>query len=428
MRWTGLLESLLLSASALVLWRLMDRFYGPRAGTLAAVMFLGLIYFPSRSGMETSLFTFLVMLALAVVALGRPWDSMSPGPAVGFGLVLGALMLTRLDSIFYVGALLAIILVEGSLARDGSLARLVRRCALATVVAACLVAPYLAYNLLVFGHVMPISGAVKSAFPVPGWHYPQFSFTAQERLFFVAASILAPAQLGLRFGSRRADWSPFWRYGVTPLSLGVIVHHVYSALFMKWGVFGWHFALGRILTCVLAAILIERVLARLPKHVATLAWASACLVLLLSGGFAVYRRDWGTISQLSWRRMSYDTAVWVRDHLPEDAILAMKDSGHMALISGRRVVNLDGIVNNFDYQERMRQGQFEQYLRESGVNYFVIQAPVDTDQTFRFNSWSHLYEVTGGSIDLPAKDEVYRSATYGPSTNRVALVLRRMRN
>ena len=119
--------------------------------------------------------------------------------------------------------------------------------------------------------------------------------------------------------------------------------------------------------------------------------------------------------------------------MPADAVLAGTDVGALAFWTQRRVVNLDGVINNFAYQEYLRAGALRDYLRRQGVN-FVATPLWDREQTFtgrpiepmyrqvldsaavkgtnydrhEFFVYSYLYGVYSDRIALKPGDEVFR--------------------
>jgi hypothetical protein len=111
----------------------------------------------------------------------------------------------------------------------------------------------------------------------------------------------------------------------------------------------------------------------------------------------------------------------------------MKDAGNFGYFSRRHVVNLDGLVNTFAYQDSLAAGRFEGFLRSRGVGYFVQHAiyrrPDITNgsyDTWRFNSYSHLYDRAGGSLTLHRSDEVYRSQPYPDAGQRCVFLVWKM--
>src|SRR5262249_22566458 len=154
-----------------------------RAGAFATIFFVALFYFPTRSGMETTVYLFFAVLVLRRVSAGHPWEKGAAG-AAGTGLLLGLLMLTRLDVVFLAGLLVLALLAGGLSRRDLPRSRVLSGFVVTSVIATALLLPYLLYNFATTHHVMPISGAVKSAFPTPGWHWSTFSMAMQDRVIF----------------------------------------------------------------------------------------------------------------------------------------------------------------------------------------------------------------------------------------------------
>src|SRR4029077_13881509 len=49
-----------------------------------------------------------------------------------------------------------------------------------------------------------------------------------------------------------------------------------------------------------------------------------------------------------------DAAQWARVNLPADAVIGAWNAGAIGYLSERRVVNLDGVVNSWDYYQTQR--------------------------------------------------------------------------
>jgi len=60
---------------------------------------------------------------------------------------------------------------------------------------------------------------------------------------------------------------------------------------------------------------------------------------------------------------------WVRETLPEDAILGARDAGKLGWFAGRPVVNLDGLINDQRLVAAIRDGREEEYVFESPIDY-----------------------------------------------------------
>ena len=97
-------------------------------------------------------------------------------------------------------------------------------------------------------------------------------------------------------------------------------------------------------------------------------------VLLVSGLIA-----WQT-GYYPWQvRMHYAEAAWVRENTPEDATIGSMNAGIIGYYSGRRTVNLDGVVNPAAFAA-IREYRLLDYMREVGIDFFVDIDYILTDE------------------------------------------------
>lgn len=132
--------------------RAADRARLPAASVYIPLLFLslfGLLYSEAH--------TAFLAHALLFLAVSREEREERPQPIL-VGLALAAVALARLDNVFYVGAFGAWYAVRRADRRATVLAA--ATCALPVLL-------YLASNQVFFGGLVPISGALKSTFPVP---------------------------------------------------------------------------------------------------------------------------------------------------------------------------------------------------------------------------------------------------------------------
>jgi hypothetical protein len=281
-----------------------------------------------------------------------------------------------------------------------------------------LVLPYLLGNLRAFGHLVPISGVLKSSFPHPGWHVGSWSIQGQDLLVLIAATATGALLLVSRLLPEREPAPRLVRTLLPALTAGALAHMLYSALFMKWGVFSWHFVLMRLVLALALPALAARFFAPRPG-LRERAWAGGLVLLLLVSALPVIRRDWRSDSNDTWTTQAYEAARWVRANTPENTVIAMRDAGNFGYFSRRHVINTDGIVNTFAYQDSLAAGRFEGFLRSRGATYFAHHAitsrpdiTAGTYDSWTFESYSHQFDRPGGTLTLRRVDEVYRSRPY----------------
>ena len=69
----------------------------------------------------------------------------------------------------------------------------------------------------------------------------------------------------------------------------------------------------------------------------------------------------------------YNAALWISENSPPDTVFAAWNAGQLSFFSNRPFINLDGLINNVDYYERVLRGSvpLADYLVENKVNYIV---------------------------------------------------------
>jgi hypothetical protein len=120
---------------------------------------------------------------------------------------------------------------------------------------------------------------------------------------------------------------------------------------------------------------------------------------------------------------------------PKDEVWAYTDCGQFAFWSERRFVNLDGLINSRDYQDHLRDGELQTYLRERGVHYLVAgiwdrkqvedriydlmyeyrmapQVYTGNYNYLAFYLYSYLYNAYSDTLLLPKTAEIWRSSAY----------------
>ncbi|MCA9567422.1 MAG: tetratricopeptide repeat protein [Myxococcales bacterium] len=140
----------------------------------------------------------------------RPWRT---------GVLLGLLFLARLDTLFFVVAVGLFTLPD------------VRRAAILAAGTAITALPWLGWTFATTGHLVPVSGAIKSVFPVPDFSDPL------EKLGWIGVATALGSLAGLVVALRATY--PRKRRLLGALSLGAVAHALYVVLFTapRWSTF-----------------------------------------------------------------------------------------------------------------------------------------------------------------------------------------------
>jgi hypothetical protein len=418
-RLVALLQMILLSLAYVVFLRAQLRLFPTRTAALSTVLFVPLVFMPSINGMETA----VLVLALVVLYGYGAYISQSKldwRRAALLGVIIGFVVLARVDMIVLplvlTGFGIRYALVGENRSRT---VLLLAACGLATL---GVVAPYLLFSYREFGTTIPISASLKSSFPhiaLSAETVPRIASMGIGNLLFAALALV------------RALWSitgtawdeqtiscRFYTTATTVFAWTIALLFLLNVLFLKTGTFGWYYVPYRLFGVVLAAGALDRVL-RLAAPVEK-PFRYGIVATILCVGLAVRDQAQDRFPRNGdWHTPAYDAAVWAREHTPLDAVFAMSDCGHFAFFSMRRVINLDGLVNNMDFQRALARRQLARYLRENHVEFLVQHAVHNRKDVIEhryaslelpFPSWR--FDGLGDSVSVTRRSEVYRSAPF----------------
>ena len=241
---------------------------------------------------------------------------------------------------------------------------------------------YFAYNRLVFGGILPVSAATWRAWTQDFWAQDggydfmqslgaalQFVAFDYELLiaFEICAYLLIVWWLALRSKERRVWLLVAFLVGMFSLAAGHIAKFAQVVLISYPEYFGdgrvWYFVPAYIMTALInpvrlyiAIYLIRRFIA--PRGRATAKALSVgvivigAAVLLARAGFAEPFRwvDSSSAStKLDWNVSSYMRMQVMNRALPESSVIGSLDAGVIGYFSRFPVVNLDGLVNSYEY-------------------------------------------------------------------------------
>lgn len=420
LRLTFCLVALVAGATFWVAYRCLSCYAGRSAAVVGlAALTVPPFLNPLVNGLETGLLLLLLFLLLWTVR-SHSLLSLRSGTTrnVGLGLLLALLFLARLDSAFIVLAVLAAIPLGWFLGGEGRapFSALVRKSLEVGITFAVAVTPYFIWNTIEFGHLSPISGGLKSSFPVISFHPVRLmGYHAHYGQALLLASTLALAWFwfGRRSGSPRRPGSSGTAESPRPAPVliavwaGCCVHFVNSLLFMGFGVHWWHFASYAPLAVLLGAMVLADLQSRVrrPARLALFATLAIAAFSVLAFRFDYQRRG---VDHERW----LEAALWARGNLPADAVVGMTDCGLFGYFSERRTVNLDGVINGYPYQEALQQGRLREFLDGCGMTHVATSTAIY--QHGRYILWlpARLHRGPGGAIVGLESAEVYRSQPY----------------
>lgn len=426
-----IIQVVIVAVSLLLIFLLHSRTFPGETVTISVVIFLFMVFMPAVNGMESAILVLTLSILYMYGWYGKVFHRYSPGKSFVFGLILGLCVLSRLDTIFLaltIGLFLCIAIIAGRGKRREDFQRLV----LIVLGAVVLVLPYLLFNLIKFGGVVPINGALKSSFPAI--HEESLNVFKVNRRFLLSAllAVLYAVWYVLKGRISKTDKTErsYFRVGMAVLSVAVILHLLHTLLFMKWGTFNWHFISYALFTSLVICEPVNFVMdsRRIRKLRGWLFWF-VLIVLLMFGGKETAER-FNRDLDYTWNVAAYKAAVWARNNSTTSDVFAMSDAGNFGYFSERAVINLDGVVNNLDYQKALNDKKLKEYLEKRKVKYisqhgFWYQDEINRGgyETFPWKYFSHKYSTKSDAIMLREDDEVYRSKPYYDGSHRTVFVI-----
>ncbi len=306
---------------------------------------------------------------------------------------------------------------------------------------------YFAYNGIVFGGVTPVSGATKQMWSQARWdNEGGYSFVQNFRdvlqipvfdyELLVALEVCAYVVLVwwlARRSKNRKDWLLLaFLVCVFGLAVGHLAKFAQTVLTVDpyWGSYDWYFVPAYLLMaliiparCYVAIHFIRRFIGpRWPQAANLLSVgivAVGAVFLFAKADFTGQIRllDWESESTYREWEVTSHMGVQVMDRvLPEDSVVGSWDAGVTGYFSRFPVVNLDGLVNSYDYLRAQKEGTEAAFYQHYGITHFANQRPEAFrcwqpcffqgppyhrhDGEFQFNLWpTEPPEVSSGGIN-----------------------------
>lgn len=353
------------------------------AGFVACVV---LLFSPGTSGlfatgMETTLAVFFLIVSLGFWIERRE---------MALAWSLAALSMARLDLfVFFVLPLLGFIFWG-----EGRSWRQVGRLFLPTV---GVFTGYSWINFSYFGDVRPISGILKSSFPIPLVKLSIFFdpirvaldpargplWLVIPNIITITVALLLSITLLMRKNSPASQTQR--RIGfLVCVGLGMVANWVF---FQKWnrGIEPWYLGVPSLLACFVFAAGIAKVTSVKSISQRTLL-LGLFLVCVVSIGHSI-RKVVQNPQNNSAAKSPLIEWMLTRDR---GDLFAMTDSGAVAFFSNRSVVNLDGLVNNHSYQDALASTDgLGRYLRDKKVRFLITNVirPDEGDRIWPYFTW-----------------------------------------
>lgn len=341
------------------------RKYGALLGCLSLLFFTMVLGIWRLLETNLALATQIVALVLAIPVLPEVHRKVGRARIPLLGVFLGLSVLARLDLFFFAATLVLYQLFRRETGL--TIASRLRQLVVQGLIAIALVVPYLAWNMLHFHHLLPISGAIKSTFPhLQAWRIGTFLYPVLGAIVFNGM---------LLFRRQRIPFE-------TVCGLTAIAAFLHMAYTLSFGALApWYLTTGY-LSVALCIVWIADFLLRLlprPKTVETIA---AGLVFMTFASLSTLR----LFSNFTYTRFIHHDVSFhglyvepkralaekLRSTLPPGSRIFVFDApGGLAFYSGMSILPADGLVADYAYNTDVVEQGFSAYAAGRHIDYFI---------------------------------------------------------
>lgn len=148
--------------------------------------------------------------------------------------------------------------------------------------------------------------------------------------------------------------------------------------------FGWYYLAGYYVGLLSVPFMFHRVFLALEgkKFSMSMRFPRIIFAVTLLLVLITWRNPWIQYSTLSrplsevqatvnWSTASYEGVQWMNQNLPDAAVVGVPDSGIVGYFSRHRVINLDGLVNSFEYFKAMKAQKVDSWIRSAGITHLA---------------------------------------------------------
>jgi len=428
LRLAGITSSLLTVGAAYIAWRFLVRWHSWTAAVLGFLIVLFYVKALDHSCMETSLALPLLMIALSLLERSNPWGS--PRPPTGLlllgGITLSLAQLARLDVVFLNLSLVATVLYMSWL-RYGFRSAAFRTLLLGGPVVAT-GASYLTWNLVRFGHMIPVSGTAKSlgasAFNVKFAQQLLYLPAAPDRsvLWLVYTAIVVVCLVWLGRAAWRRATSARARAGLTQSDSQLGIRATVAAfissftawylLRSSWHAWPWYSYPALPAAAVVVPAALEEALGRMGRGLRRFAGAGATIMLVVALAVLIRSGLWAQReASESYMYQNYELALVLNRELGPNARLAMGGcAGSLGYFFDGRVLQLEGLVGGYEILDAICENRLADYMTRFGVTHVVAFEDLPKE----YDEWTLVvpsaYHTTGPRADIPVRkaDEIFR--------------------
>jgi len=393
--------------TAIFVFKIVEILGSRKAGLLAALLWLFNPYVISLmlTGVEGALYAFFISASIFWYLRIRLRNQYTLKNMLILGVLIGITFLCRTDAIFLFVAVL-LDLGYKLLRQSGLSVNSLSRTAIYCFAALAVASPWLIWNLANFGTIMQTSGQSIAYMMHQRYLFERGSYLSFSFVVGLACGVMGLIDLVLQFATGHALLSVLvlglvggvalsqvarqsgnrlkdWKIGNLNFALLFVIFLVAYYALWQWTTQPWYF-MSMVLVATLYIGLATDFLGRninvgkyiSPNKALTLIFVFIAMVFVFRGAM-LYDSHTPNIAL-------YQSAVWIKENIPEDQRIGAFEAGILGYYSGKTVINLDGVMNN-NAAQAFRNNKLLEYIEQEDIAYIALdQVAVNTTKYFPF--------------------------------------------
>ena len=420
-----ILQIILVSLALLIFCKTLSKIFDKRILPVFVIIFLFYVFINAVNGMETALLIFMFSMLFYYGLKFKIFAIRNSKFEIIWGLILGILILARLDMVF-LALSFGLFIVFSNVKNKFS------KVSFIYIGVAIILLPYLLFNFIEFGNIIPISGYLKSTFPEINFFDKLKEVIRYRETYFFLCGLLYLIWFILKYKKLSESKNFYFYLFLSSFAFGNLLLFLYLIFFLNWVIFYWYFITYSLFFAIFICIPVSHFLSLNNSGNLKIIFRISVLIFIFYRSFKLFNAlslEYKS-PESNWNVESYIASQWAKQNTNPEDILAMKDTGHFAFFSERKVINLDGLVNSFEYQEILNNKILNKYLQNNNVIYIVQHAFPKMDNiingdydTLNLKYISHKYSTESDPVILHKADEVYRSDLYSDFDKRTVFLI-----
>lgn len=278
---------------------------------------------------------------------------------------------------------------------------------------------YLTLNVIFTEHIIPISGVAKRLLSEEPSRISWESITSINITGLILTFTPIMGSLAFfMFASiprLRKKFSPAHLNAILLLNIGLILFYLYLLFFafFAWNLFFWYFAFPEAVLLITGVLLIGSIFSEMPFQNSI--WNYRISVIGLGLFINILVNSYFLIRWVPWEQNTSYQLIKVSRKIDRlcgpNAVIGAFDAGIIGYYTAGRVINLDGLANNFDYFENyLVPKRLKEYLIEQGATHlFVAEEHLINRKEIKKGDYTSAILKNDPRIGLARNDEQFRN-------------------